>query len=85
MFGAGKDGLIVPPDPNKTFTITMAEVGVFQVGVYHLLMDLTVLYDLTKVNHYDFIIIIILYYFIIIILLLLLVPVAILLLGVLTW
>ena len=52
MFGAGRGGLINPPDPDTTFTISVAEVSVFEEDVYQLLMDITVLYDLTKVSMY---------------------------------
>ena len=49
MFGAGGGGMINPPDPNREFPLVMAEIAVFKPEVYDLLMDLTVLYDLTKV------------------------------------
>ena len=49
MFGAGRDGLINPPDPGKVYPLAMAEIAVFDQAVYDLLMDLTVLYDMTKV------------------------------------
>ena len=50
MFGVGRDGLINPPDEGKTFPLSMAEIVVFDQVVYDLLMDLTVLYDMSKVN-----------------------------------
>ena len=49
MFGAGRDGLINPPDPGKVYPLAMAEIAVFDQAVYELLVDLTVLYDMTKV------------------------------------
>ena len=49
MFGAGRGGLINPPDQGKQFPLTMAEIAVFDQAVYDLLMDLTVLYDMSKV------------------------------------
>lgn len=49
MFGAGRDGLINPPDPGKQYPLAMAEIAVFDQAVYDLLMDLTVLYDMSKV------------------------------------
>ena len=49
MFGAGRDGLINPPDPGKVYPLAMAEIAVFDQAVYDLFMDLTVLYDMTKV------------------------------------
>ena len=49
MFGAGKDGLINAPDPLREYTLSMAEVAVFDTACYQLLMDLTVIIDLAKV------------------------------------
>ena len=49
MFGAGRDGLINPPDPGKQYPLAMAEIAIFDQAVYDLLMDLTVLYDMSKV------------------------------------
>ena len=51
MFGAGKDGLINAPDPAREYTLTMAEVAVFDAACYQVLMDLTVIIDLAKVRH----------------------------------
>ena len=51
MFGAGKDGLINPPDPTRDYTITMAEIAVFDTLCYQVLMDLTVIIGLAKVWH----------------------------------
>ena len=51
MFGAGGGGMINPPDTNREFPLVMAEIAVFEQEVYDLLMDLTVLYDLTKVRY----------------------------------
>ncbi|XP_068702429.1 alpha-mannosidase 2C1-like [Montipora foliosa] len=48
MFGAGKDGLINPPDPTRDYTITMAEIAVFDTLCYQVLMDLTVIIGLAK-------------------------------------
>ena len=50
MFGAGKDGLINAPDPAREYTLTMAEVAVFDAARYQVLMDLTVIIDLAKVR-----------------------------------
>ena len=50
MFGAGKDGLINAPDPARQYTLTMAEVAVFDAACYQVLMDLTVIIDLAKVR-----------------------------------
>ncbi|GAM28490.1 hypothetical protein SAMD00019534_116660, partial [Acytostelium subglobosum LB1] len=48
MFGVGKDGLINPCDPNKTFTLTRCELGVFDRECYDLYTYLTMLYDISK-------------------------------------
>ncbi|XP_078370059.1 alpha-mannosidase 2C1-like isoform X2 [Oculina patagonica] len=48
MFGAGKDGLINAPDPTRKYTLSMAEIAVFDTAVYEVLMDLTVIIDLAK-------------------------------------
>ena len=50
MFGAGKDGMINAPDPMRTYTLSMAEIAVFDTAVYEVLMDLTVIIDLAKVG-----------------------------------
>lgn len=50
MFGAGKDGLINAPDPSREYTLSMAEVAVFDAAYYQLLIDLTVITDLAKVR-----------------------------------
>ena len=50
MFGAGKDGLINAPDPTREYTLSMAEIAVFDTTVYEVLMDLTVIIDLAKVR-----------------------------------
>ena len=51
MFGAGKDGLINAPDPKRHYTLSMAEIAVFDAEVYEVLMDLTVIIDLAKVRN----------------------------------
>ena len=50
MFGAGKDGLINAPDASRQYTLSMAEIAVFDPFCYELLLDLTVIIDLAKVN-----------------------------------
>ena len=50
MFGAGKGGMINPPDPSMSFVLSMADVAVFDDDVYHLLMDLTALLGIAKVG-----------------------------------
>ena len=49
MFGVGCNGLINPPDETKQFPLVMAEIAIFDQNVFDLLMDLTVLYDMSKV------------------------------------
>lgn len=49
MFGAGASGMINPPDPSRYYSISVAEVAVFDRDVYNLLMDLTIIYDMAKV------------------------------------
>ena len=50
MFGAGKGGLINPPDPAREFPLILAEVAVLDQDVSDLLMDMTLLYDMSKVG-----------------------------------
>lgn len=49
MFGAGQGGMINPPDPDRHFPLSLSEIAVFDQQVYDLIMDLTVLYDMSKV------------------------------------
>lgn len=49
MFGAGASGMINPPDPSRYYSISVAEVAVFDRDVYNLLMDLNIIYDMAKV------------------------------------
>ncbi|XP_068208196.1 alpha-mannosidase 2C1-like [Palaemon carinicauda] len=48
MFGAGKNGMINPPDENKTFTLEMAEICTLDKQVRKLLLDLDVLHGMAK-------------------------------------
>ncbi|XP_071529830.1 alpha-mannosidase 2C1-like [Panulirus ornatus] len=48
MFGSGKDGMINPPDTERTFRLEMAEVCTMDADVYKLIMDLEVLHDMAK-------------------------------------
>ena len=50
MFGAGHDGLINPPDPKKSFSVMRVEIAVFEEVVNELLLDLTVLFGMSKVR-----------------------------------
>lgn len=48
MFGAGDNGYINPPDPNKTFTLKTAKLAVFREEIYQLLIDFDVLIGVVK-------------------------------------
>ena len=48
LFGAG-NGLINPPVPDKTFTLSQAEIAVFDRDVYQLMLDIETLHDMAKV------------------------------------
>ena len=50
MFGAGQGGMINPPDPDRHCSLSLSEIAVFDQEVYDLIMDLTILYDMTKVT-----------------------------------
>ncbi|XP_063403459.1 alpha-mannosidase 2C1-like [Mytilus trossulus] len=47
LFGAG-DGLINPPVPDKTFTLSQAEISVFHRDVFELILDIETLHDMAK-------------------------------------
>lgn len=48
MFGAGANGMINPPDPSRYYSISVAELVVFDKDVYDLLLDLTTIHDMAK-------------------------------------
>ncbi|KAM6257615.1 alpha-mannosidase 2C1 isoform 2-T2 [Porphyrio hochstetteri] len=48
LFGAGKGSMIAPPDPDRRFTLSKAELVVFNRNVYELLVDLEILLDMAK-------------------------------------
>ena len=50
LFGAGKDGVINPPDPNKYYTLRRADIVVKDPEIYQLLVDFEVLVDLIEVK-----------------------------------
>ena len=54
MFGAGKGGLINAPDPERRYSLSMAEIAVFNTKCYEILQDLTVILDLAKVKGSQF-------------------------------
>ena len=50
MFGAGQDGLINPPDPNRSYTLTMAEISTFDRKIDSIIRDLNLLTEIVKVR-----------------------------------
>uniref|UniRef100_A0A8C3PNG6 alpha-mannosidase n=1 Tax=Calidris pygmaea TaxID=425635 RepID=A0A8C3PNG6_9CHAR len=48
LFGAGKGSMIAPPDPDRRFTLTKAELVIFNRDVYELLVDLEILLDMAQ-------------------------------------
>ncbi|KAK2524521.1 Man2c1 [Columba guinea] len=48
LFGAGKGSMIAPPDPDRRFTLSKAELVVFNRDVYELLVDLEILLDMAQ-------------------------------------
>ncbi|NXS58299.1 MA2C1 mannosidase, partial [Brachypteracias leptosomus] len=48
LFGAGEGSMIAPPDPDRRFTLSKAELVVFNRDVYELLVDLEILQDMAK-------------------------------------
>ena len=50
LFGVGCDGLINPPDPNRSFVLSKAEIVVRDPTVYQLLRDFDVLIGMAKVS-----------------------------------
>lgn len=49
LFGAGQGSMIAPPDPDRRFTLSKAELVVFNRDVYELLVDLEILLDMAQV------------------------------------
>ncbi|NXN94559.1 MA2C1 mannosidase, partial [Rhinopomastus cyanomelas] len=48
LFGAGKGSMIAPPDPDRRFTLSKAELVIFNRDVYELLVDLEILLDMAR-------------------------------------
>uniref|UniRef100_A0A673CR29 alpha-mannosidase n=1 Tax=Sphaeramia orbicularis TaxID=375764 RepID=A0A673CR29_9TELE len=48
LFGAGQGSMIAAPDPNRTFSVQKAELGVFNRDVQELLTDFEMLVDIVK-------------------------------------
>lgn len=45
MFGAGKEGLIQPPDPEKTYCLKQCEIAIFQREIWNLYCDYKIIFD----------------------------------------
>ena len=50
MFGAGKDGQINTPDPDRSFTLSMLQLAVLDYQIYGIIRDLKILIDMSKVH-----------------------------------
>lgn len=48
LFGAGDNGMIERPDPNRYFTLAQAEIAIFDRRVYDLILDVEMLHDMAK-------------------------------------
>lgn len=48
LFGAGNNGLIQEPDPNRQFTLAQAELAVFDRRIYNLILDVEILHGMAK-------------------------------------
>ncbi|NWU90552.1 MA2C1 mannosidase, partial [Upupa epops] len=48
LFGAGRSSMIAPPDPDRRFTLSKAELVIFNRDVYELLVDLEILLDMAR-------------------------------------
>ena len=48
MFGAGNNGLIGAPDPNRTYTLRKAEIGLFNRPAYDLYWDFVTISDMAR-------------------------------------
>eukprot|EP01041_Mallomonas_annulata_P002668 gene2668-5247_t len=48
MFGNGQGGMIMPPDPNRTFTLNQVELVVINKLIFDLYWDMKVLYDMIQ-------------------------------------
>lgn len=49
MFGVGKDGMINPPDPDRKFSLSMAEIAVRDDNIQKIICDLKLLLSIAKV------------------------------------
>lgn len=48
MFGAGKDGMINTPDPNRTFCLSMVEIAAIDRNIYSIINDLKIIIDMAQ-------------------------------------
>ncbi|XP_061176887.1 alpha-mannosidase 2C1-like [Saccostrea echinata] len=48
ILGVGGDSMIGPPDMNRTFTLSQAEIAIFDREVYDLILDVETLHDMAK-------------------------------------
>ncbi|XP_078331778.1 alpha-mannosidase 2C1-like [Crassostrea virginica] len=48
ILGEGKDSMIGPPNMDKSFTLSQAEIAVFDREVYDLIIDIETLHDMAK-------------------------------------
>lgn len=48
MFGTGLNGIINPPDPNRTFTLEQVELAVPHEKAWELLYDFQIILDIAK-------------------------------------
>uniref|UniRef100_A0A8B9SEG9 Alpha-mannosidase 2C1 n=1 Tax=Apteryx owenii TaxID=8824 RepID=A0A8B9SEG9_APTOW len=55
LFGAGKGSMIAPPDPDKRFTLSKAELAIFNRDVYELLVDLEILLDMAQAQQFEWV------------------------------
>jgi alpha-mannosidase len=46
LFGNGQNGMIMPPNPNKVFTLTMADIVIVNSMAHKLFWDMKVIYDI---------------------------------------
>jgi len=49
LFGAGMNGMINQPDPTRYYTLSKAEISVYNRDIYNLIIDVEMLHDMAKV------------------------------------
>ena len=50
VFGGGKEYMIAPPDVNKYFKLSIAEIAVADPLAFHILRDIEILWGMAKVS-----------------------------------